>query len=68
MKQTYKTHSPAETAEILGLSKKTIYRAIKIGELPVIRINARVIRISAIDSALWFATKKCPQVAQGEQV
>jgi excisionase family DNA binding protein len=65
MKITYKIHTVQEVADTLGLSKKTILRAIKSGELPCIKINPRVYRIHAVDASVWYLAKKaCPQVAQ----
>ena len=61
----YKIHTVQEVAQILGLSKKTILRAIKKNELPCIKINPRVYRIHAVDASVWYVAKKaCPQVAQ----
>ena len=66
MKTTYKIHTVQEVAQILGLPKKTILRAIKTNELPCIKINQRVFRVSAIDASVWYLSKK--QVAQLPEV
>jgi excisionase family DNA binding protein len=48
-------YSPESAAEFFGLSKKTVLRAIRTGELPSIRYNKRVFRILAIDASCWYA-------------
>lgn len=50
-------HSPAEAADLLGISVRTIRRAVLAGELPAVRYNRRVWRISAVDCAAWYAVK-----------
>jgi excisionase family DNA binding protein len=50
-------HSPSEAAEMLGLSVRTLRRAVNAGELPAIRYNSRVWRFSAVDLAAWFAKR-----------
>jgi excisionase family DNA binding protein len=57
MKPILTTYSPQAVADLLGLPKSTVLAAIEKGELPAIRYNARVIRITAVDSAAWFASK-----------
>jgi len=52
-----KFHSPREVAALLGLSTKTVRRAIVSKELPCVIYNRRVWRISAIDAALWYASR-----------
>ena len=56
MKPLVKTYSPQEVADQLGMSKATILAAVNAGELPAIRPNQRVIRITATDAALWYAS------------
>ncbi|MBB5869677.1 excisionase family DNA binding protein [Allocatelliglobosispora scoriae] len=50
-------YSVAETAEMLGLSEMTVYRAIKAGEFPAVRVRGRVcVPVKAIDAmvdAAW---------------
>jgi excisionase family DNA binding protein len=50
-------YSVAETAEMLGLSEMTVYRAIKDGEFPAIRVRGRLCvpskAIDAMVDAAW---------------
>lgn len=55
MNATY--HTPAQAADFFGLSKKTILRAIKTGELAAIKYNSKVFRIMSVDGAAWYAAK-----------
>ena len=57
MKPLIITHSPQEVSELLGVPKSTILSAIERNELPAIRWNRRVFRVTAVDCALWYATK-----------
>ncbi|MES2920191.1 MAG: helix-turn-helix domain-containing protein [Verrucomicrobiota bacterium] len=57
MNSPAKTNTPCEVAGKYGLSMKTIYRAVKAGELPCVRINARVFRITEVDAAAWWLLK-----------
>lgn len=57
MNPIVKTYSPQEVADLLGLSKATILGAVKTGELPAIRYNARVFRVAAVDCAAWYALR-----------
>jgi excisionase family DNA binding protein len=50
--------TPQEAADFLGVSVRTLRRAEKAGELPVIRINARVIRFLPPDLSLWYLSHK----------
>jgi excisionase family DNA binding protein len=50
-------HSPQEAADILGISKRTLRRAVEAGELPCIKYNSRTWRFSAVDLALWHLSK-----------
>ena len=53
-----------EFAEILGVSKHTIYRMRDAGELPpTIPIQRRVIRWSKEDTELWWELD-CPKTTQ----
>lgn len=49
------TYSPQQVSDLLGVPKSTVLAAIDKGELPAIRWNRRVFRITATDAALWFA-------------
>jgi excisionase family DNA binding protein len=57
MKPLITTYSPQQVSDLLGLPKSTVLSAIERGELPAIRFNARVYRITAIDAGAWFAAK-----------
>ena len=57
LKPLVATYSPKQAAALLGFQKSTILAAIDKGELPAIRANARVIRITATDAAAWYAVK-----------
>lgn len=46
-------YSPAEVAELLGLSRKAIYRAIERGELRASRVTNRL-RIRSADVDAWL--------------
>lgn len=45
------TMSVPEVARMLGVSRKTVYRAIKRGELPVFRVGRRVV---VVPGAMFF--------------
>lgn len=53
-----KFYAPSEAAAVLGVSTKTILRAIASGQLRALRVNARVLRISTADLEEW-----CEQVS-----
>jgi excisionase family DNA binding protein len=55
MKITY--YKPKEASDFLGISVRTLRRAVIAGELPAIRYNSRTWRFSAVDLAAWYATK-----------
>lgn len=57
MKPLVTTYSPQQAADLLGLPKSTILAAIDRNELPAIKFNARLYRITATDCAAWFAMK-----------
>lgn len=46
-------YSPGEAAAVLGISTRTVLRAIASGRLRAIRVNSRVLRISAADLEAW---------------
>lgn len=46
-------YSPAEVAELVGLSRKAIYRAIDRGELRASRVTNRL-RIRSVDVDAWL--------------
>lgn len=45
-----------EVALLWNVSTKTVRRLIAAGRLPVLRFNARVLRITAVDAAATYAT------------
>jgi excisionase family DNA binding protein len=51
------TYAPKQVSDLLGLPKSTVLAAIERAELPAIRFNARVYRITALDAAVWYASK-----------
>jgi excisionase family DNA binding protein len=53
----YKSYSATQAAEILGIPARTIRHAVKIGELPCIKWNARNWKLSAVDVSTWYLTK-----------
>ena len=57
MKPIITTYSPQQVSDLLGLPKSTVLAAIERDELPAIRFNARVYRITATDCAAWFSMK-----------
>lgn len=57
MRTIVETYSPKKTADMLGIPVSTIRAAVHSGELPAIRYNQRVWRITAVDAAAWYATK-----------
>ena len=57
MKPLVTTYSPQQVADLLGLPKSTILAAIERDELPAIKFNARLYRITATDCAAWYAMK-----------
>jgi excisionase family DNA binding protein len=63
-----KFHPPAEAAEILGVSVRTLRRAVAAGELPCVKYNARTWRFSAVDLAIWHISKGGRLSATGASV
>jgi len=57
MKPIVATYKPQQVAELLGLPKSTILAAIERDELPAIRYNRRVYRVTATDAAAWYCMK-----------
>lgn len=57
MKPLIVTYSPQQAADLLGVPKSTVLAAVKAGELPVIRWNQRVFRVTATDAATWYASR-----------
>lgn len=49
--------SPKQISETLGISKRTIRRAIAAGELRAVRYNARVIRVPRDEVVAWHRRK-----------
>lgn len=50
-------HSPKEAADLLGVSVRTLRRAVEADELAVVKYNSRVWRFSAVDLAAWYASR-----------
>ena len=50
-------HTPNEAADLLGISKRTLRRAVEAGELPCVKYNRRTWRFSAVDLGLWYASR-----------
>ena len=57
MKPLVQTYAPQQVSDLLGLPKSTILAAIDRGELPAIKFNRRVFRITATDAAIWYSSK-----------
>lgn len=51
---TIKWLSPHTLAQRWGVSRETVLRLIARGELPALKVNARVIRISEADAAVGY--------------
>jgi len=49
--------TPHILAHRWGVNRMTILRLIRSGELPVLKINARVFRIAEVDAAALYARK-----------
>ena len=47
--------SLAETAELLGVSKSTIRRAVDRGDLEAVRLSSKLVRIRAASVERWIA-------------
>jgi len=47
--------TPGDAARALNVSTKTVLRLVASGKLPVLRINARVLRIAENDLAAYVA-------------
>jgi excisionase family DNA binding protein len=45
------TYSPEQAAEILSVSKRTLWRWVGAGKLPVVRYSERLIAVRAVDLA-----------------
>jgi excisionase family DNA binding protein len=54
---TIKWLSPHTLAQRWGVSRETILRAVRTGELPVHRVNSRVYRIAETDAAVLFVKR-----------
>lgn len=52
-----KPFSPQELADFWGVSRRTILRAIRRGDLPAVRIGPQSIRITRVDAAAYYARK-----------
>lgn len=48
---------PTEAAEVLGLSRSTVYRLIKDGVLPSVRLGRRGVRVPAALLQEWVAAR-----------
>jgi excisionase family DNA binding protein len=46
-----------ELAELFGMSKQSIYRRVRRGELPVVRTGARQIRFNVGDVERWLGVR-----------
>jgi excisionase family DNA binding protein len=49
--------APSEVADLLGVSHDTVLRAVARGELPAIRLGARLVRIARTDVDAWLAAR-----------
>jgi excisionase family DNA binding protein len=49
--------TPQEAADLLGLSRETIRRAIRSGELKAIRLGYRTVRVTKADLDEWIVSK-----------
>jgi excisionase family DNA binding protein len=62
-------HSVAEVAQIFGTSRMTIYRAIREGQLPVIRVRGRLFvparALDAMVEAALAESRVTPSVPEG---
>lgn len=64
-----KWYSPQDLAELWGVSRKTVLRAIRGGDLPAVRIRPQCIRVTPVDAAAYYATRasgigdSCPPVS-----
>ncbi|WP_138223395.1 excisionase family DNA-binding protein [Nibricoccus aquaticus] len=47
--------SPHVVALRWGVHKRTVLRAIASGQLPALRVNGRVLRVSETDAAMFYA-------------
>lgn len=52
-----KFYAPKQAANLLGISTRTLRRAVLASELPVVKYNRRTWRFSAIDLAAWYCTR-----------
>lgn len=50
-------HSPQDIADQWGVSRKTVLRAIRRGELPAVWIGPQSLRIMPVDAAAYYARK-----------
>lgn len=53
MIETAQSYSPGECAVACGIPRRTVLRAIRAGELPALRFNARVVRVTRRDLLAW---------------
>lgn len=49
--------SPAQVAEFLGISSDSVLRAVARGDLPAVKLSARVIRIARTDLDAYLAAR-----------
>ena len=58
-------HSPADLAALWGVSRKTVLRAIRRGDLPAVRVGPQCIRVTPVDAAAFYAARSsglgCPR-------
>lgn len=54
--------TPAEVADRLNASKRTVQRLIVRGELPAIKLNARSIRVAEADLDAFLAARRSVSV------
>jgi len=46
----------AEAGDFLGCSGRTVRRLVRLGELPAVKINARVVRLRLVDLSAYVAS------------
>ena len=59
------TYTVSETAEVLGVSRHTVERLMKSGDLPAMRVARRVL-ISKAALARWLETNSTSRLLQQE--
>jgi len=52
--------APAHVAAILGVSRSTVLRLVRTGQLPCIRVGPRTIRVSVEELERFLATRSTP--------